>query len=68
MRQLPVLAALSRLGPAGLSFAGQNALSPGILGTLLGSLQVARQVLGPDRFAAEVFTRLVGAERTRGSL
>ena len=68
MRQLPALAALSRLAPAGLVFAGQNALSPGILGTLLGSLQVARQVLGPDRFASEVFARLMGTERTRGAL
>jgi all-trans-retinol 13,14-reductase len=59
MRQLPAAAALSRVTPAGLYFAGQNALSPGVLGTLLGSLQVARQVLGPDRFASEVFARLM---------
>jgi all-trans-retinol 13,14-reductase len=59
MRQLPAAAALSRLAPAGLCFAGQNALSPGVLGTLLGSLQVAREVLGPDRFASEVFERLM---------
>ena len=68
MRQLPALAALSRLAPAGLVFAGQNALSPGILGTLLGSLQVAKQVLGPDRFASEVFARLTGTERKPGAL
>ncbi|MHB8771797.1 MAG: phytoene desaturase family protein [Syntrophales bacterium] len=60
MRQLPALAALSRLAPAGLTFAGQSALSPGVLGTLLGSLQAVRQMIGPDRFAAEVFAPLAG--------
>ena len=68
MRQLPAVAALSRLAPAGLYFAGQNALSPGVLGTLLGSLQVARQVLGPDRFASEVFEGLMRGQRKRGSI
>lgn len=60
MRQLPVASTLHRLAPAGLFFAGQNALSPGVLGTLLGSLQAVRQMVGPERFAAEVFGRLVG--------
>jgi all-trans-retinol 13,14-reductase len=66
MRQLPVAASLSRVAPAGLYFAGQNALSPGVLGTLLGSLQVARKVLGPDRFASEVFERLIRGRGKRG--
>jgi hypothetical protein len=47
MRQLPVAATLHRLAPAGLFFAGQNALSPGVLGTLLGSFQAVRQLIGP---------------------
>ncbi|MHB8910500.1 MAG: phytoene desaturase family protein [Syntrophales bacterium] len=68
IRQLPAAAALSRLAPAGLYFAGQNALSPGVLGTLLGSLQVARQVLGPERFASEVFERLMQDQGKRGPL
>ena len=59
MRQLPAAAGLHRLAPAGLFFAGQNALSPGILGTLLGSFLAVRQIAGPGRFAAEVFERLV---------
>ena len=59
MRQLPVAASLHRLAPSGLFFAGQNALSPGILGTLLGSFQAVRQMIGPGRFAAEVFGKLV---------
>jgi all-trans-retinol 13,14-reductase len=67
MRQLPALSALHRLMPAGLSFAGQNALSPGILGTLLGSLQAAGHVIGPGRFASEVFAPLMRASGKRGS-
>ena len=59
MRQLPVAATLHRLAPAGLFFAGQNALSPGVLGTMLGSFHAVRQLIGPDRFASEVFERLV---------
>jgi all-trans-retinol 13,14-reductase len=59
MRQLPVAATLHRLAPAGLWFAGQNVLSPGILGTLLGSFHAVRQLIGPGRFASEVFERLV---------
>jgi all-trans-retinol 13,14-reductase len=59
MRQLPVAATLNRLAPAGLWFAGQNALSPGVLGTLLGSFHAVRQLIGPDRFASEVFARLM---------
>jgi len=59
MRQLPVAATLHRLAPAGLWFAGQNALSPGVLGTLLGSFHAVRQLIGPDRFASEVFETLV---------
>ncbi len=68
MRQLPAAAALARLAPAGLYFAGQNALSPGVLGTLLGSLQAARQLIGPDRFASEVFERLMGDQGKRGPI
>ncbi|MDA8126549.1 MAG: NAD(P)-binding protein [Deltaproteobacteria bacterium] len=60
MQQLPVAATFPRMAPPGLWFAGQNALSPGVLGTLLGSFQTVRQMIGPVRFAAEVFTKLTG--------
>jgi len=52
LRQLPVAATLHRLAPAGLWFAGQNALSPGVLGTVLGSFHAVRQMIGADRFAS----------------
>jgi all-trans-retinol 13,14-reductase len=59
MRQLPLVSVIHRLPPRGLWFAGQSALSPGVLGTLLGSLQTVRQLIGSERFACEVFARLM---------
>ena len=52
VRQLPVAAALNRAPLGGLFFAGQNALAPGILGTVMGSFQAVRQMIGYDRFAS----------------
>jgi len=60
MRQLPLVSSLHRVAPPGLVFAGQNALAPGILGTLMGSLQAVRQMIPPERFAAEVYRPLLG--------
>ena len=60
-RQLPAAATLHRPTLAGLYLAGQNALSPGILGTMLGSFQVARQMIGQERFSREVLGPLRSA-------
>ena len=49
-RQLPAATVLHRPPLGGLFFAGQNALAPGILGTVLGSFQAVRQMIGYDRF------------------
>jgi all-trans-retinol 13,14-reductase len=57
--QLPAAAALHRRLLGGLFFAGQNALAPGILGTVLGSFQAVRQMIGYDRFDSEVFEGLL---------
>jgi hypothetical protein len=51
-RQLPAAAVLHRKLLGGLFFAGQNALAPGIMGTVLGSFQAVRQMIGYDRFAS----------------
>lgn len=56
--QLPVAAALHRAPLGGLFFAGQNALAPGILGTVLGSFQAVRQIMGHDSFDRNVFSEL----------
>ncbi len=56
--QLAATATLHRPAIAGLYFAGQNALSPGIMGAMLGAFQVARQVIGAERFSREVLGRL----------
>jgi all-trans-retinol 13,14-reductase len=57
-RQLSAEATLHRQLVGGLYFAGQNALAPGVLGTLLGSFQTVRQMIGHDRFSREVFGTL----------
>jgi len=58
VHQLPVAAALHRSPLGGLFFAGQNSLAPGILGTVLGSFQAVRQIIGHDSFDREVFSEL----------
>ncbi len=57
-RQLFAEATLHRQLVGGLYFAGQNALAPGFLGTLLGSFQTVRQMIGHDRFSSDVFGSL----------
>jgi phytoene dehydrogenase-like protein len=57
-RQLHAAAFLQRVNLKGLFLAGQNALSPGVLGTLLGSFQTVRQMIGQDRFSRDIFTKL----------
>jgi all-trans-retinol 13,14-reductase len=58
-RQLHAATMLHHQPVKGLFFAGQNALAPGIIGTLLGSFQTVRQMIGYDRFSREVFVELV---------
>lgn len=58
-RQLHAATILHHVNLKGLFFAGQNALSPGVLGTLLGSFQTARAMIGHDRFSREIFGKLV---------
>jgi len=58
VRQLPVAAALHRAPLGGLFFAGQNALAPGIMGTVLGSFHAVRQMIGQERFDRDVFAKL----------
>jgi len=48
--QLLKVASLSKVPIHGLFMAGQNAMAPGVLGTILGSFNAARQIIGDDRF------------------
>ncbi|MBM4312476.1 MAG: NAD(P)/FAD-dependent oxidoreductase [Deltaproteobacteria bacterium] len=57
-KQLHATTFLHHVNLKGLFFAGQNALSPGALGTLLGSFQTVRQMIGHERFSREVFEKL----------
>ena len=34
----------------GLILAGQSVMAPGIMGTIMGSLNAVKQIIGPDRF------------------
>ena len=55
--QLLKVVSISKLPIPGLFMAGQNAMAPGVLGTILGSFNAARQIIGAERFAAEINTR-----------
>ena len=66
-QQLSVAAALHRRSTSGLFFAGQNALAPGVLGTVLGSFHAVRQMIGHDRFAAEVLESLRSGSGTEAT-
>ncbi len=48
--QLHSVALLNRCLIPGLYFAGQSVLAPGILGTILGSFNTVKSIIGPDRF------------------
>jgi all-trans-retinol 13,14-reductase len=52
--QLLKTASLRRTSIDGLFFAGQNSLAPGIMGTMLGSFQTVRNVIGHERFSSEI--------------
>jgi phytoene dehydrogenase-like protein len=53
-QQMLSAALLNRTSVQGLFLAGQNVLSPGLLGTILGSLVTVQFVVGPERFRREV--------------
>jgi all-trans-retinol 13,14-reductase len=52
--QLLKIASLNNIPLSGLCLAGQNALSPGVLGTILGSFNAAKQIVGVERLAQEL--------------
>lgn len=52
--QMLSAALLNRSSQQGLFLAGQNVLSPGVLGTILGSLVTLQFIIGPERFRREV--------------
>lgn len=52
--QMMKAASLNRAPVKGIYMSGQNRLSPGILGTIIGSFQAVRQIVGSDKFMREV--------------
>jgi hypothetical protein len=53
-RQLLKAISLNNIPIPGLCLAGQNALAPGVLGSIMGSFNAARQIIGAERFAQEI--------------
>jgi all-trans-retinol 13,14-reductase len=53
-RQLLKAISLNNIPIQGLSLAGQNALAPGVLGSIMGSFNAARQIISAERFAQEI--------------
>ncbi len=53
-RQIMKTAFLKRTLIDGLFLAGQSSLAPGIMGTMLGSFQTVRNIIGHERFDREV--------------
>ena len=58
-KQLMKAASLNRTPVKGLVFAGQNRMASGIMGTMLGSFQAVRQMIGHEKFIREVAGRLI---------
>jgi phytoene dehydrogenase-like protein len=52
--QLLKAISLNNIPIPGLCLAGQNALAPGVLGSIMGSFNAARQIIGAERFAQEI--------------
>ncbi len=57
-RQLLKIASLNNLPISGFCLAGQNAMAPGLLGSILGSFNAVRKLIGDQRFTGE-FQRLL---------
>lgn len=57
-RQLLKIASLNNLPIGGLCLAGQNALAPGLMGAVMGSFNVVRQIIGGKRFTEEYHHQL----------
>ncbi|MFA5180071.1 MAG: NAD(P)/FAD-dependent oxidoreductase [Syntrophales bacterium] len=58
-KQLMKATSLNRMPVKGLFLAGQNRLASGIMGTMLGSFQAVRQMIGHEKFNGEVAGRLI---------
>lgn len=57
-RQLLKAISLNNIPISGLCLAGQNALAPGVLGSMMGSFNAARQIVGFDRFSREIMKEM----------
>jgi phytoene dehydrogenase-like protein len=54
VKQLMKASSLHRTSVEGLFLAGQNSMTPGIMGTMLGSFQTVKRIIGQEKFHREV--------------
>jgi len=57
-RQLLKAATINNIPVGGLCLAGQNALAPGVMGSMLGSFNAVRQIVGTERLAKVIAPQL----------
>jgi len=53
-RQLMKITSVTKMPIEGLYLTGQNVLAPGVMGSLLGSFDVTRKIIGTSRFIQEI--------------
>jgi phytoene dehydrogenase-like protein len=53
-RQLLKVASVNNIPIGGLYMTGQNALAPGVMGSILGSFNVVRKIVGAQRFIKDI--------------
>ena len=53
-RQMLKIASLNNVPLSGLYLAGQNVVAPGVLGSILGSFDAVRRIVGAERFVHEI--------------
>ena len=56
--QLLKAATINNIPIGGLCLAGQNALAPGVMGSILGSFNAVRQIIGRERFTGVIAPKL----------
>ncbi|PKN76680.1 MAG: hypothetical protein CVU52_03745 [Deltaproteobacteria bacterium HGW-Deltaproteobacteria-10] len=58
--QMLKIASLNNVPLSGLYLAGQNVVAPGVLGSLLGSFDAVRRIVGRERFVKEIKLMTLG--------
>ncbi len=63
--QLLKIASLNNVPIPGLYLAGQNAIAPGVLGSILGSFDAVKRIIGTERFVQEIKSMTLAGDKLR---